>query len=134
MDLSDLEIPDTIAVHISIPSVGKLYADDEKKKPTIINLYSPASEQVLEFSRKVSERNIKRIGQKGLNSFDTAEELEKQGVDRLMAFTASVENLIYKGEEVTLSNIREIYENPKFGWLTDQLYMKIGDWDNFLAQ
>lgn len=124
MDLQDLTIYSTVPVEIRHPKVGKT--------DVVIHLYSPASDSVIEFNNRVTERNIKKLS-KNKPTYDTAEGLEKQAVDRLIAFTASIENLTNDGKDITLNNIREVYENPVYGWLTEQLFEKIGDWDSFLA-
>ena len=131
MDLSQLDIPDTVTVHLEFPTIGKLYEDG---KPTTIELFSPASDPAIAFNRKVQRKLSSRLAKRGIKSLKiTPEETEQQNVERLCAYTASVNNLVYNGEIVTLDTIESVYENPKMGWLCDQLTERLASWDDFLA-
>jgi hypothetical protein len=135
MDLSKLNIPDTISVHIEFPGVGKIYGDEEKKLATIIELFSPASDQAIAYTHKLQKKVLTKVAKRGLKGVSsTPEELDQQDIDRLMAFTASVSNLEYKGEMLNTKTIVELYSDPKMGWLTDQLKDRLGSWDDFLDQ
>ena len=135
MDLAQLEsdIPDTITVHLEFPGQGKLYDDDGN--PSTIELLSPASDQAIEYGRKLTRKINMKVAKRGLKAMmrSTPEEAEQQNVERLCAYTASVNNLIYNGEKVTLEAIDKIYENPKMSWLCDQLTERLASWDDFLA-
>ena len=131
MDLAQLNIPDTITVHLEFPGTGKLYEDGE---PSTIELLSPASDQAITFNRKVQRKLNARLAKRGMKSLKIEpEELEAQNVERLCAYTFGVNNLIYEGEPVTVDNIKAVYENPKMGWLCDQLSERLASWDDFLA-
>lgn len=131
MDLAQLDIPDTITVHLEFPGTGKLYEDG---KPSTIELLSPASDQGIAFNRKIQRKINSRVAKRGMKSLKLEpEELERQEVERLCAYTYSVNNLIYEGESVTVENISKIYENPKMGWLCNQLSERLSSWDDFLA-
>ena len=131
MDLAQLNIPDTITVHLEFPGTGKLYEDGE---PSTIELLSPASDQAITFNRKVQRKLNARLAKRGIKSLKIEpEELEAQNVERLCAYTFGVNNLIYEGEPVTVDNIKAVYENPKMGWLCDQLSERLASWDDFLA-
>lgn len=134
MDLAKLQIPDTAKVHVEFPGQGKLYADPEKKKPVVIEVYGPASDQVVAYRRKMIRESQARIGKRGLKGFSkmAPEEMEDLEVDRLVAFTASVQNMVYKGEEVTPETIEKVYRDPHMGWLVDQVRDKVGGWEDFL--
>lgn len=133
MDLSNLDIPDTITVHLEFPSIGKLFDDDGN--PSTIELYSPASDQAIAYKHKVQKDTIKKVGKRGIKGLNniSGEEMDRDEVKRLCAFTADVNNLIYKGELVTAKTIKLVYEDPKMGWLCDQLRERLGSWDDFLA-
>lgn len=134
MDLSKLSIPDSITVHITFPGMGKLYDDDGKTKPTTINLLSPASDEVIAYKHKLQHKLSMRIGKRGMKAMVIdPDESDQNEVDRLVVFTASVNNLTYMDEKITADTIGKVYADPKMGWLCDQLNEKLGSWDDFLA-
>ena len=133
MDLSQLEIPDTVTVHLEFPGVGKLYDDDKKTKPVTIELLSPASNEAIAYGHKVQKKVIAKMGKRGAKSLKmTPQEIDQQNIDRLCAFTASVNNLTYNGKKMTVDSIADVYSDPKMGWLCDQLNERLGSWDDFL--
>lgn len=132
MDLTQLDIPDTVIVHLEFPTIGKLY--DDNNNPTTIELFSPASDQAIAFNRKVQRKVNSRMAKRGIKALKLApEEIEEQNVERLCAYTASVNNLLYSGEMVTVETVSKLYDDPKMGWLTDQLSERLASWDDFLA-
>ena len=137
MDLANLTIPDTVEVHIEFPDpkIGKLYADDERKLPVIIELHSPASDEAVAYKHKVQRQVTAKIGKKGLRGFNnlSPEDTDKQNVERLCAFTASVKNMLFDGKKITVSTIKDIYANPRYSWICDQLNEKLGSWEDFLG-
>lgn len=134
MDLSKLSIPDSITVHIAFPGRGKLYDDDKKEKPTTIELLSPASDEVINYKHKLQHKVSMKIGKRGMKGIVIdPEETDKNAVERLVVFTASVNNLTYNGELITAETISKVYSDPKMGWLCDQLNERLGSWDDFLA-
>lgn len=131
MDLEQLDIPDTTIVHLEFPGKGKLYEDGE---PTTIELFSPASDQAIAFNRMVQRKVNNRMAKRGIKALTmTPEETEQRNIERLCAYTASVNNLIYGGDYVTVDTVQKLYENPKMGWLTEQLSERLASWDDFLA-
>lgn len=129
MDLNTLEIPDTIEVHLEFKGT-KLY---DGKKPVSIELFSPASDLVRDYKRKVQQKAMIKMKRSRTGTIDmTPEEIEEQSIDRLVAFTSNVSNLEFEGEKINPANVRKIYENPKYGWINDQLLEKLGSWDDFL--
>ena len=136
MDLSQLDIPDTVTVHIEFPSVGKLYADDAKKKPMLVELFSPASDEAIAFKNKVNRKLAAKMSKKGFRKSNmmSPDELEEQAVERLIAMTSSVSNIIFGGKELSVKDMEDIYRNPKYSWINDQLMSRVGDWDDFLSE
>jgi len=131
MDLNNLEIPDTLSVHIQFKG-EKLYSDNDKKKPVVIELYSPAADAVIDYKKAVQRKTMLKLKKSRTNSLDlTPEEIEEQNIDRLVAFTCDVKNIEFNGEKITSKNIRTVYANPKYGWLTDQLTERLNGWDDF---
>lgn len=136
MDLLNLEAPDTIDIHIVHPEVGSLYADEKRNQPVVITVHSPGSEIALAFDRKQQKAMSKVIARKGIKGIYKIpfEEQEENNVNRLVALTADVKNMEFDGSSITPENIRKIYENPKLGWLRNQVSTKISSWDNYLGE
>ena len=134
MDLSSLEVPDTVTVHLEFPGTGLLYDDDKKTKPIAIELFGPATNEAINYGHKMQRKAVAKMGKRGLKSLKMSpEEMDQQGVERLCAFTASVSNLTYNSKKMTPETMSEVYSDPKMGWLCDQLNEKLGSWDDFLA-
>jgi len=135
MDLAELEIPETVQVHLEFPNpkIGKLY--DDKGNAMTIDLYSPASNIVVAYKHRLQREMSVKVGRKGLKGFAdiTPEERDKQEVERLHVFTASVNNVVFNGKKVTTETIKEIYADPRYGWICDQLKEKLGSWEDFLS-
>ena len=134
MDINSIEIPNTVKVHLVHPQTGaKLYTDGDKKKPVVIEMFGPASDEAVAHRRKVMREATKRMGQGKRGAKMSAEEIEQHNVDRLVALTASVINLTNNGEKVTTDNVRAVYENPRYGWVVEQVGERLGSWEDFLA-
>lgn len=135
VDIADLVLPDTAEIHIKHPQLGKLYADEDKTDPVVIEVYSPSSNQAIAHKRKVMSEAYSIVAKKGTKAAlkRTPEEIEEADIERLVAMTASVRNLHYKGQPVTLDNIHKVYRDKKMDWLTDDVRERIGGWDDFLG-
>ncbi len=136
MDLVKFEAPDTLVVHLQHPEVGFLYADKEKTQPVTISVYGPGSEEATKFERKYQKKLSQIMSSRGMKGIFKIppEEQEETNLSRLVALTHSVENMEYNGKLVTVSNIREIYENPKLGWIKAQVVKKTGSWEEYLGE
>jgi hypothetical protein len=136
MDILSLEAPDTLRVHLQHPDIGLLYSDKERTKPVVITVYGPGSEQATKFERKYQKKLSQVMSSRGMKGVFKIppEEQEQTNLDRLVALTHSVENMEYNGQPVTVENIREIYENPKLGWIRTQVAKKTGSWDEYLGE
>ena len=133
MDLNTLEIPETTIVHLEFRG-EKLYSDNDKNKPVTIELYSPAADVVVAYKKSVQRKTMLKLKKSRNNSLDlTPDEIEEQNIDRLVAFTCDIKNMELNGDKVTTKNIRTVYENPNFGWLTDQLTERLNGWNDFLG-
>ena len=132
MDIGTLEIPKTVKVHLEFPGVGKLYGDDAKTHPVVIEMCGPASDQFVEWRRKLTRQVQAEMAKKGLKGIASGDP-DEQALDRLCALTASVSNLVYNGEKITASTIRKVYADPKMGWIRDQVREKIASWEDFLS-
>jgi len=135
VDIADLVLPDTAEIHIEHPQIGKLYADEDKTDPVVIEVYSPSSNQAVAYRRKVTKEAYAVVAKKGTKAAlkKTPEEIEEADIERLIAMTAGVRNLDYKGQPVTLDNIHKVYRDEKMNWLTEQVRERIGGWSDFLG-
>ena len=136
MDLFILEAPDTFCIHLQHPEIGHLYSDEEKKNPVTITVYGPGSEESTRFERKYQKQLSQVMASKGIKGIYKIppENQEQTNLDRLVAMTKSVENMEYNGQPVTIENIRELYSNPKLGWIRTQVAKKTGSWDEYLGE
>lgn len=133
MDFATFEAPETATIHIEHPKLGKLYSDDARKKPVTIDVYGPASDVAVKFARDVMKRVSERMGKRGRNSSLSPEEIEDMAINRLVAHTAKVDGIEFNDEAVTLKNIEAFYRNPSFGWVREQVAIKLESWEDFLA-
>lgn len=135
VDIADLVLPDTAEVHIEHPQLGKLYSDEDKTDPVVIEVYSPSSNQAVAYRRKVTKEAYAAVAKKGTKAAlkKTPEEIEDADIERLVAMTAMVRNLDYKGQPVNLDNIHKVYRDEKMNWLTEQVRERIGGWSDFLG-
>ena len=133
MDLSTLNVPETATIHLEFPGMGKLYADDAKSQPVTIEVYGPASNQAVDYRRKMSRKVQSEMAKRGNRGLSNLGDLEEQELERLCALTAGVSGLIYKGETITKDTVRKVYADPKMGWIRDQLNEKLSGWEDFLA-
>jgi len=133
MDLSKLDVPETAVIHIEHPSLGKL--KDSDGKACTIEVYGPATNQAIAQKRKAMKAVAERIGSKGIKAFGKIppDELDEMELDRLVALTASVSGLEIDGEKITEKNVRTLYENPRYGWIREQVAEKLGGWEDFLG-
>lgn len=136
MDLSKIEVPETAVIHIEHPTVGKLYEDAERKKPCTIEVYGPSSDQAVKLRRAATRKMSERLGKKGMKALSSIppEELEDMELEKLVALTAKVSNIEMDGVKVTTANIEELYRNPRYGWIREQVAEKVGSWEDFLGQ
>lgn len=136
VDIADLALPDTAEIHIEHPQIGKLYADEDRTEPVVIEVFSPSSNEAIAYRRKVTKEAYSIVAKKGVKATlrKSPEEIEEADIERLVAMTARVpNNFKYNGETVTLDNIHKVYRDEKMGWLTDQVRERIGGWSDFLG-
>lgn len=129
MDLLTLNTPDTVRVNIVYPGKGVLKNDDGSV--VAIDLYSPAAESVIAYREQVERESLNKTLK---NEPITVDDLKRDKIARLMAFTADVHNLELSGEVITRNNIDRLYSDPNFGWLTEQIEKRLTGWNDFLAQ
>lgn len=124
--LSQKETATMEAVH---PENMQPLRDDEGNKVTI-TVYGPDSEQRRKLDRKATNRRLKSAKAGRINI--TAEELEAEAMEVLVACTVSWENIALNGEllECNEKNVRKVYQ--EFPWLRKQVDNFINEDANFL--
>lgn len=128
-NLDSLSLKDTVTLQLRHPvSDELLFADEDKKQPVSIVLYGTSSKQYRNAVTAMQNRALKR-GKKQ----PTAEQMREESVELLVACSEKAINLSYKGE--ALDNdaaFRDLYSDPSFSWLKDQVDSALGDVSNFL--
>lgn len=94
-----------------------------------------------EITRKHQNRRMEKAKKKRGQLSMTAEELEAESIDTLVACTAGWKTgdknhiELVDGEylDCTPENARRLYSDPGFSWLREQIDNEIGDRSNFLT-
>lgn len=135
MDINNLALSsDTSFLHLKHPLTDEPLVDgkdeDGKDKKVGIHLYGSASKQYRDAIRAMQNRQIKRGNKKA-----TAAEITEEGVTLLVAVSDTADNLVVDGQKIgSPGSFRDLYENPKFSWLREQVDAAVGDISNFLSQ
>lgn len=132
MDIKSLALKkDTFPLQLRHPGDDTpLFDDEDKKKPVRIHLFGTASKEYRDAVRAMQNRQLKRGSKKA-----TAAEIQEEGVQLLVAISESAENLEVDGQKIgTPGSFRDLYENPEYSWLREQVDAAVGDISNFLAQ
>jgi hypothetical protein len=128
-ELESLALKETTEVELLHPVSGEVLIDSEGNKVTI-SLYGTSSKQYRNAITAMQSRALKR-GKKQLS----VEEMRKEGVELLVACSDKINSLTYKGAPVDNdSAFRELYADPKFSWLREQVDAAVGDVSSFLGQ
>jgi hypothetical protein len=134
MDLLKLAetVTDTVKIHIELPGDGPLYADEEKTKPCIVEVYGPASKEFQAWKTQSTQKVFDKAAQRGGFKLNAKTE-QNSYYEKLIALTVNVENLEFGAELVTLANVGKMYRHPKLGFIAEQVDAKLASWDSFLA-
>ena len=133
MDINTLRPEAVCVVHLSHPKIGLLWDDKEQTKPVTISICSPSADKVVEFQSKESISYLESFDVSTGKFTGNADILTKSTIDKLVAYTAAVENLTYDGETLTPDNIIKLYSDPDYSWICDQLYRKTQGWEGFFS-
>lgn len=128
-NLSNLALADTTVLLLKHPvSEEILYSDTDKKKPASITIFGTSSKNYRAAITAMQNRSLKR-GKKQA----TAEQLREEGVELLVACSERGANFEYKGKPLLDGTaFRELYSDPAFSWLKEQVDAALGDTGNFL--
>jgi hypothetical protein len=129
-NLDTLSLKDTVELQLRHPVTDELlFADEAKEKPVQIVIYGTSSKQYRNAVTAMQNRQLKRK-QKTVS----AEVMREESVELLVQCSEKAVNLSYKGKPVADADaFRELYSDPSFSWLKDQVDGALGDVSNFLA-
>lgn len=128
-NLDTLALKDTVELQLKHPVTEELlFADAEQTKPVSIVLYGTSSKQYRNAVTAMQNRALKR-GKKA----PTAEEMREESVRLLVACSEKAINLSYKNAPLDNAEaFRELYNDPSYSWLKEQVDAGLGDVANFL--
>jgi hypothetical protein len=128
-DITSIEVSDTVDIEIMNPATGEPLIG-EGGKPVTVTVYGPGSKPFAAAQSAASNRNVKRLRQKGKLE-TTPEEDAASKASFLTTITSSFNNFTYKGLENGPDTFRALYLDLKMGWLTEQVNTGAGDWASF---
>lgn len=126
-DLSAYEAAEIGILSVETPAgEPMLYAG----QPVRFHLYGPGSAQAVSITAKLDAAAQARTfaALRGKANKGAADEQKADQVTKLVACTREVENFPVPG------GARAIYENPRLGYITNQVQRFLDDWANFPPQ
>lgn len=127
-DIANLKAKDTFELSLRHPVTDELlYADEDKKLPLKAILFSTSSKQYRTAMNAMQNRRLKR------KKDATAEVLQEEGVELLVACSDKILNMTFEGEAVdNPAAFRALYSETGFEWLRQQVDSALGDVSNFI--
>lgn len=128
-NLNSLAIPETTELHLVHPVTQELlYADAAQTKAVVIVLYGQSSRKYRAAVSAMQNRALKR-GKKQA----TAEQMQEEGVELLVACSEKAVNLDFDGKPIdTPEAFRKLYSDPAYLWLREQVDSALAEVSNFL--
>lgn len=128
-NLDTLALKDTVSLQLKHPVTDELlFVDKEETKPVQIVIYGTSSKQYRNAVTAMQNRALKR-GKKPA----TIDEMKEESIKLLVACSEKAVNLTYKGEAIdSAAAFYDLYSDPSFSWLKDQVDSGLGDVSNFL--
>lgn len=134
MNLDSLSPSDeTRSLHLLHPISGEpLFADDDtRESPMLVEVYGSDSSVYNKAKNRAANRRIKKMKTGGIG---TAENLDSEGTDILVACVAGWRNLTVNDAELEYSPaaVRQAFE--RFPWIKTQVDDFAGDLGNFVGE
>jgi hypothetical protein len=131
-DLNSIAAVETSELHLRNGADELLF--DSDKKPVTVTVYGPGSRPYADAQAKNQNRAIERLKKKGKLD-QSADEKAQEQAEFLAACTVSFNHFGgAKGAGSTSqSDFVEVYADPRFGFIAQQVQAHIGDWANFTA-
>lgn len=129
MDITTLGFKDTFTLILKHPTSGDDLMDGENA--VSIELYGTASKQ---YRNAVTAMHNRAMRRKAKKQEPTAEQIQEEAVNLLVACSAGAANLTVDGEAVgSEDSFRRLYSNPRLSWVRDQVDEALGNTANFLS-
>jgi hypothetical protein len=133
LNLDTLALAYDHELHLRHPVTEELlYDGDDKNEASKVSIHilGSSSKEYRDAISALQTRQLKR-GKKQASP----ELLREEATKILVACSVSTKNLAYKGEPVQrASQFEEMYSDPRFSWLREQVDAALGDVANFLTQ
>jgi hypothetical protein len=128
--LDTLAAAPTAFVQLTHPVTGvELFEDDACTKPVGINVFGAGSVQ---YRNALNAMHRKATLNKKSKKEQTLDEIRAEGVDLLVACSESAVGLEYKGKPLDKEGFREIYSDPAYSWLREQVDTALGSQELFI--
>lgn len=127
MDLKTLEQQDATDYSLKTPAGDKT--------DIVFQLAGPTHPVRQALEKRLTGRGLRQLNKHGKVHFDEdPDELRDQQVDRLVLCTLGWKNMEMEQKPYPFSqqNARELYSNPKFGWVRDQIDEALRAVENFI--
>ena len=138
MDLSSLDTVSASAegacLELRNPVNDAVLRDEKSGEPVTITLVGTDSKDYMKITHEIQNRRLgKRLG-KGGRMKTTAEEIEADALELLVASTKSWKHIVVDGAELSFSqaNARMLFQ--RFPWIKEQVDEFIADRSNFLGE
>lgn len=132
-DLSSLmEKTDVVKVPVKNPITGEELVDNKGNK-VLAHMYGRASKRVRDYinaevNKKIKEQSISKLKTDEI----TVESLDEEKIKTLVVAVEKIENIELNGKQFdNETNLEELFRNPSFKWLVEQLNSALNDQANF---
>jgi len=135
MDLSNLMVTDEAkAVDLVHPVTFRPLGTPEK--PVRVMIVPPSHPRMRAVERRIADQRVQNAMVARGRMKLSADEIEAEAVDRLVACIESWEGIELEGKplKVSAENARMLMTNPALRWLRDQVDTALGDHGTFLAK
>ena len=127
--VSGLALKDSYELQLKNPVSDELLFDEDGK-PVTITLYGKSSKPYRNAVTAMQNRELRRMHKKDVR---TAEQTLEESTSLLVACSAT-STLEINGVAVNdKDTFKQLYNDPRFSWIRDQVDEAIGDQANFLA-
>lgn len=131
MDVSELLVADTGAIHVKNAAGEPLYTDAARTQPVRIIVHGPGSPAYAAVESRQTARALKRMNDnEGKVTAPTAEEALAERAEDLATLTVRFEGL-NDGDKSGEDLFRSVYGNAKLGFIAVQVTKHLKDWGNF---
>lgn len=129
-DIRKFAVDPTKKLHLRDASDQLMYADEEKTKPMMVNLFGPASKQFAKAKAAQNNKIVDRLKRKGKVE-QSAEQNTAETAEFLAACTESWENVEHGSITEPFAISMAIYSDSEIGFIADQVSKELNEWSNF---